>query len=461
MDIERGTVAGFLLTGESRTGEPGTWSSATAPGGRRAGALRLDPRFAADPAARERLVATVLAERGLIQAGLTGLVPVTDLVSAGREIWLLTTEPVSPTLTDLLTAPSGLPGSGPGAGEAAVVLLETARTLLALHASGLAHGALRPDTVVIAADGSALLTERGLADALHGRSADPGRDAVAWAALARGLAANWAAADPGAAALFERAAATAVAEGLGRARDVLLSGQDTLPSGSLTRNGLAQAVRRSPAVGLAFAGVPPVAVPDEGEVVTLLRADMPASGQEDVVMRFGPGVPPETTAAQIWRAGRDQQRTELPSDRPRTPGTIARRGRRRTALATVVLALMVVGALAVWLLRGSAAPLAISGVEVSAPKKQQTCDATVRITGVFATNGSGGELRYEWRRSDRKTPIQQTDTVSSGTTSHEVTLEWTIKGEGAFRGTATLRLLSPLPEGKKIQDKATFTYKCP
>ncbi|MFI7535000.1 hypothetical protein [Streptosporangium sp. NPDC049376] len=459
MDIERGNVAGFLLTGESRTGEPGTWSSATAPGGRQAGALRLDPRFTSDPAARERLVAAVLAERALIQAGLTGLVPVTDLVSAGREVWLLTGEAVSPTLADLLVVPAGAPG--PGAGEAAVVLLETARTLLALHAAGLAHGALRPDTVVISADGSALLAERGLADALHGRPAHPGRDAAAWAALARGLAANWGAADPGAAALFERAAAVADADGLGRARDVLLSGQDTLPAGSLTRNGLAQAVRLRPAPGLLPANVPPVPVPDEGEVVTLLRADVPTAAQENVVMRFGPGVPPETTAAQIWRAGRDRQRTEQPSDGLRALGTAARRRRRRTALATVVLALMVVGVLAVWLLRGSATPLAVTGVEVSAPKKQQACDATVRITGVFATNGSGGEIRYEWRRSDRKTPIEQTDTVPSGAASHEVSLEWTVKGEGRFRGTATLRLLSPLAGGQKVQDKASFTYKCP
>ena len=41
-----------------------------------------------------------------------------------------------------------------------------------------------------------------------------------------------------------------------------------------------------------------------------------------------------------------------------------------------------------------------------------------------------------------------------------MSLEWTVKGEGNFKGTATLTLLSPAPEGEKLQDRATFTYKC-
>ena len=79
---------------------------------------------------------------------------------------------------------------------------------------------------------------------------------------------------------------------------------------------------------------------------------------------------------------------------------------------------------------------------------------------MLSTNGAGGEVRYQWKRSDRKKPIAQTDQIPSGTTSHEVSLEWTVKGEGNFKGTATLMLLSPVPGGKKIQDKATFAYKC-
>ncbi|GAA3413022.1 hypothetical protein [Streptosporangium vulgare] len=178
-------------------------------------------------------------------------------------------------------------------------------------------------------------------------------------------------------------------------------------------------------------------------------------------MRFGPGVPSETTAAQLWRAGRDQQQTELPSGRlAAAAAPRARRRRGRTVLASAILALMVVGALAIWLFRGPATPLEVTKVDVSAPKKAQGCDTTVKITGVLSTNGAGGEVRYQWKRSDRKEPIAQTDQIASGDASHEVSLEWTVKGEGNFKGTATLMVLSPVPEGKKIQDRATFTYKC-
>ncbi|MEV7008051.1 hypothetical protein [Streptosporangium sp. NPDC051022] len=484
MNTERGNVAGFRLTGRSWTDELGTWSSALTPDGRQAGALRFDPRATTDPAARDRLVAAVLADRGLLRGGPAGLVPIADLVSARGEIWLLTAEPASPTLGDLLSAPAG--ASRPGAGGLATVLLETAQTLLTLHTAGLTHGAVRPGTVVIAADGSALLAGRGLADALYGRLTLPEHDVAAWAALARGLAANRATEHPGAAELFERAAATAREQGLARARDVLLAGRDLLPG--FTRDGLAEAVRRWSSPGAAYpAGqaAAPTPVPDEGEIVTLLRVPGAAgspggaggpgdlSGRKgaddagstadtgDVVMRFGPGVPTETTAAQIWRAGRDQQQTELPADRLQALRAPARRRRRRTAIASVILALMIVGVVAAWLLRGSAPPLAVTGVDVGAPKKTQGCDTTVRITGAFTTNGSAGEIHYQWKRSDRKTPIDQTDTVPAGKTSHEVSLEWTVKGEGGFRGTATLRVISPLPEGKKLQDKASFTYKCP
>ncbi|GAA2876292.1 hypothetical protein GCM10010517_37410 [Streptosporangium fragile] len=464
MSTGQGEVAGFRLTGHAWADDLGTWSSAVAADGRPGGVLAFDPRLVADAAARERLVAAVVADRRLAQGGLTGLLPIADLVTAEGRIWLITAEPACPTVTDLLP---GVPGSpGPGAGGAATVLVETAQTLLSVHAAGLAHGELHPGTVVIAADGSALLAKRGLADALSGRPPAPERDVTAWASLARGLAATWAAGDPQAADLFERAAATASLRGLAAARDTLLAGRDRLPSGFPGRASLTETAHRwSARVAPAQAG-PPVPAPparDEGEIVTMLR--VPATGErrtEDVVMRFGPGVPSETTAAQLWRAGREQQETELAGDRLRRAAgrPVRRRGRGRTVLAAVVLSLMVVAAVALWLFRGSATPLEVAKVDVRAPKKTQGCDTTVRITGVFSTNGSAGEIRYRWKRSDRKEPIEQSDQITSGTTSHEVSLEWTVKGEGSFRGTATLELVSPRPEGEKLQDRASFSYKC-
>ncbi|MER5623874.1 hypothetical protein ABT061_22840 [Streptosporangium sp. NPDC002544] len=471
MNTDQGGVAGFRLTGPTWAGDLGIWSSAVAADGRRGGALRFDPRLVADPSARERLIAAVVADRRLTQSGLAGLVPIADLITAQDEIWLITSEPAAPTVRDLLSIAAGSPG--PDAGSAATVLMETARALLAVHSSGLVHGELHPGTVVIAPDGSALLAERGLLDALLGRPPAPERDVAAWASLARGLAATWASADREAAGLLERVAATASIRGLAAARDALLAGRDVLPSGFTTRDRLAETLHRWPTYEAPGRGGPPPpvpAAPDEGEIVTLLH--VPGTGEqrtlgadehqpEDVVLRFGPGVPAETTAAQIWRAGRDQQQTEPPSDRLRAAAVPrARRRRGRTILSSAILALMVVGALALWLFRGSSTPLEVTKVDVSAPRKTQGCDTTVKITGVLHTNGAGGEVSYQWKRSDRKEPIVQTDQISSGATSHKVSLDWTVKGEGSFKGTITLSLLSPAPEGKKIQDRATFTYKC-
>ncbi|WP_433243054.1 hypothetical protein ACQPYK_39170 [Streptosporangium sp. CA-135522] len=460
MNTDGGSFAGFRLTHRTWTDELGTWSSAVAADGRAGGALSFDPRLVADPATRERLVAAVVADRRLAQSGVTGLVPIADLVAAQGEVWLLTAEPVSPTVTDLLAETPGVPR--PDAGSAATVLAEIAQTLLAVHAAGLAHGALHPGNVVIAADGSALLAERGLADAIHGRSPAPERDVAAWVSLARGLAASWAVSTPGAASLFERAATTASTHGLAAARDTLLAGRDLLPPGFTTRDRLLETLQRWSAHD-ARAGSErpaPAVPPDEGDIVALLH--VPRTGEsrtEDVVMRFGPGVPVETTAAQLWRAGRDQQ-TEPPSDKLRVLGAPARRRRRRAVLSSAVLALMVVGILVAWLLRSPTVPLAVTGLDVIAPKKTQGCGANVKIRGLLTTNGSAGEVRYQWKRSDRKDTIEQTDTVAAGKTSHEVILQWTVKGEGSFKGTATLRVLSPLPEGRKLQDKASFTFNC-
>nr|BFE82667.1 hypothetical protein GCM10020093_052680 [Planobispora longispora] len=222
----------------------------------------------------------------------------------------------------------------------------------------------------------------------------------------------------------------------------------------------------SPQAGHPVAAPAVTARADEGDIVTLLHVPGTSSAPErggdrteDVVMRFGPGVPTETPAERIWRTGREQQPTLLPGEQARVARPSAVR-RRRTVLSSVILALMVALGVIVWLLRGAATPLAVSEVEVVTPKKTQGCDTTVKIRGVLTTNGEAGEIHYQWRRSDKKAPIEQTDTVAAGETSHEVSLDWTVKGEGSFKGTATLRLLSPVPEGTKLEDKASFTYRC-
>ncbi|MEU7892728.1 hypothetical protein AB0B45_07670 [Nonomuraea sp. NPDC049152] len=446
-------IAGFSLTDRTRVSELGTWVEATGPDGRRGGALRFDSRIMAVPGASERLVQAVLADRRLAEGGMSGLVPIADLVTAGPEVWLLVGHSISPVLSDLLTAPAMDPAS------AAAVLVETAQTLAALHASGLAHGSLHPGTVLIAEDGAALLAERGLADAARGLPPAPDRDVTAWAALARGLAATWAATSPAAADLLERVATTATTHGLAPARDALLAGRDALPGGLISRDVLAETARRwaTPSTP----GTSPFR--DEGEIVTMLR--VPGPTHESA--RFGPGVATpgthgsygthgETTAEKIWREG---NKPAVPSSHGARAKKAARARRRRTVVSTAVFALIVAGAVLAWFSVRSSADLVVRAVTVSAPKTLG-CRKTATITGNLVTNGSGGSVTYQWLRSDKKEPIEQTETVPSGKTTHSVQLRWTVKGEATAKLTARLRVLSPVPEGQEVEDKATFTYKC-
>ncbi|MCG5212707.1 protein kinase family protein [Streptosporangium soli] len=477
MNAHRGRIAGFRLAGRGSLGEVGTWSDALAPDGSRAGALLFDEFLVAVPGATQRLAATVAADRRLTQGGQTGLLPIVDLVAASGEVWLLTGHPASPAVADLLT---GTGGPAPDAGSAATVLVESAQTLLAVHAAGLAHGSLQPGNVVIGDDGATLLAERGLNDALRGRTPAPEQDVAAWASLARALAPGWAGASPAAAELIERAATTSTTYGLAAARDLLVAGREHFPDGFAGRDRLVAATRWwRHDQGATDVGPTAYGDRDEGEIVTLLHvpspvvappvpaavpseasAPMPVSAWEtdEPEVRFGPGLPTESTAEQIWRAGR-QENTVHQQER-RSAERAASRKRRRTALSAAVFALVIAGAVLAWLLLGGSGPtLAVSGVDVKAPKKTQGCDSAIVITGVITTNGADGQVRYEWRRSDRKQAIQQTEAVRAGTTSYEVNLRWTVKGEGSFKGTATLRVLSP-PGEKRIQDKATFTYRC-
>ncbi|MEU0567498.1 hypothetical protein ABZ297_19225 [Nonomuraea sp. NPDC005983] len=178
-------------------------------------------------------------------------------------------------------------------------------------------------------------------------------------------------------------------------------------------------------------------------------------------MHFGPGVasePPRqqlgTTAERIWREGRDQARTLQRSDRV----TKAARARhRRTISAATVFAIIMAGAVVAWIKLGNAPELAITSIDVAAPKKTQGCDSAVVITGTIVTNGAAGEISYEWRKSLDKEVVKQTLRTTSGQTSYIVPLRWQLNGESTVRATATLRVLSP---GPLRTEKASFTYKC-
>ncbi|WP_182873874.1 hypothetical protein [Microbispora sp. H10670] len=459
------TVAGHRLTGRTRISEAGVWTDAVSPGGRPSGVLRFDPAAAAR--ARERLVATVADDLRLQRGGAAGLLPVVDLVAARDEVWLITGRAM-PSLDELL----GSAGGHLDAGSVAAVLLETAQTLASVHAAGLTHGAFGAGTVVVSEDGAALLAERGLVAALRGEHVPPEHDVAAWVTLARRLAAGQTAGPE--ADLLRRAIGAAIAHGLAAARDTLLSGREGLPPGFMTRDRLARAARDF--FGSVPGSVPgsgpgsgPGSVPAAGEAVTLL--DLPSalpsavssgasSGMDDdVLMRFGPGVPTETpaetTAAQIWRSGRTSAVA-----RARPAAAPPRRRRRTTAWAGTALLAILIAAVILWLRQTPAVEAAVSGVDVKVAKKTVRCDGTADFAGVVTTNGGAGTIRYLWIRSDDRKRQEQEQRVSSGDTSVHLPLHWKVTGPGSFKGSATLRVLSPTTTGKSIQDTASFTYKC-
>ncbi|MEU7692937.1 hypothetical protein OHB01_01575 [Microbispora hainanensis] len=448
---EGATVAGHRLTGRTRRSEVGTWADAVSPDGRPSGALLFDPPAVATAGARERLVATVGADLRLQSGGPIGLLPVIDLVAARDEVWLITTR-ATPSVAGLMAAGRLDPGG------AATVLLETAQALLAVHAAGAAHGALHAGTVVIGEDGSALLAERGLLRALRGEYASAEQDVAAWAALAGALAADC---RDGHAATALRRASAAAAHGLAAARDTLLAERGAFPG--MGREGLAHAAQGLSAP--AFSASPAFPEPSTvaaagssgGEAVTLLDLPDATEGSGNVMMRFGPGVPTETTAAQIWRAGQTSAAvTATHTGRPAP----RRRRRRSTAWAGTLLLAILIAAAILWLRQTPAAPLAVTDVDVKAPSKTVRCDGTADFVGIVTTNGEAGTIRYRWLRSDGRKPVEGEQQVSSGNTSVDLPLHWNVTGSGTFKGTATLRILSPTTSGKPIQDKASFAYKC-
>lgn len=446
-------IAGFRLTEHTWMTELGNWIDAISPDGRRAGALLFDPKIIGLPGVRDRVVNAVMTDQRLVMAGLSGLIPVADVVAAGDQVWLLTAQAVSPTLNDLLPA-----GIDPGG--AASVLVETAQTLLALHAAGVTHGSVHPGTVVITAEGVSLLSERGLSDAIRARVSPRERDAAGWASLARGLAASFSQRAPEVSRLLDRAANAATTLGLGSARDLLVNERGTLPGGRISRDGLGRAARgRSMfAQAPAYAQAPIVTPQDEGDIVTLLHVPGRSVGQ----VQFGPGVGSgsvgthpqvaETPAERIWRDGAST--AHRPSGRV---AKASRARRRRTILASAVFAVIMAGAIFAWFRLGSAPDLTVQSINVVAPKKTQGCNKAVLITGTVVTNGSPGEITYEWRKNLDKEVVRGTLRAKEDQTSYTVPLRWTLQGKSNVKATATLRIITP---GPVRTDKASFTYKC-
>jgi hypothetical protein len=169
-----------------------------------------------------------------------------------------------------------------------------------------------------------------------------------------------------------------------------------------------------------------------------------AGGEQDISLRFGPGVRPEDTNPLIekWRAGRQPRR----------------RRRWARSLISSLITTAVVGGVVVWLLlRGQDSGLEITAIKVQAPHATQRCDATVDVVGVLTTNGERGEISYRWRRSDGNESGVLSASADKGRREVTVPLHWTVTGQGRLHAVATLELLSP---GDARRASASFDYLC-
>jgi hypothetical protein len=166
--------------------------------------------------------------------------------------------------------------------------------------------------------------------------------------------------------------------------------------------------------------------------------------EQDISLRFGPGVRPEDTNPVIekWRAGRQPRR---------------RRGWTRNLISSLITIAVVAGVMGWLLLRGQGSGLEITAMKVQAPHATQRCDTTVDVVGVLTTNGERGEISYRWRRSDGNESGVLSAGADKGRREVTVPLHWTVTGQGRLHAVATLELLSP---GDIRRASASFEYLC-
>jgi tRNA A-37 threonylcarbamoyl transferase component Bud32 len=306
--------AGMWLDRSLRTGACGTWWSGTTGNGQPLALLQLDPGLIAQSAVQDRVAATVAAVRA---ANPRGVLRTTELVVEARRAWLVVAGRPMPTLDDLL---SDGPALAPGA--AAGIAVDVAEALRELHAVGISHSDLAPDTIVVTPAGAARLVEVGVLAAARGRPTDIGEDVRAWSGLAQSLAAATSSAAE--ADLLSQAAAVAGSGDLATAARRLAAGAAQLPD-FVERQSLSAALPSAKAASR----IPAQRSTVDDEVVSPVR------------IRFGPGVPDVAIAAAL------AERSTVRRGRPR-------RSRRTRQVAVAALALLVL------LLAGGATLLALT-----------------------------------------------------------------------------------------------------
>ncbi|WP_037890984.1 hypothetical protein [Streptomyces sp. NRRL S-87] len=206
-------------------------------------------------------------------------------------------------------------------------------------------------------------------------------------------------------------------------------------------------------------GAPVPTVRDAGPEVSgaghadTVRAAAVPDRVEGSVLRFGPGVtagavhPAGITTTMVWHGG---------TPGGRGPGVPARPSRwaglRRYTLAAVVL-LAVLGCLA-WQRFGPA--VEVRSLTVAAPARAPGCDSAADVVAVVRTNGRPGTLSYRWVRNDGTRSEPLSERVARGQREARLHLLWSFRGQGVYRATAELELLSP----QRRTAVAAFTYRC-
>ncbi|SCL22578.1 hypothetical protein GA0074692_1418 [Micromonospora pallida] len=473
---------GARVVGPAHAGVCGTWWRALAPDGTAQLVLRI---AAPDPALADRVTTATRAVAALRHVGL----PATgDPIRHNGALWLVAAGVSGSTLSEL--ADSG--GALLDLPAVATIAAETARLLTALHAAGLAHGAVHGRTVLVTAHGAVTLAEAALLPALRGEPADPATDRRAWAELVRWLVARWCDGQPRVDLLLRCVARGEqdLAQAVRELRDI--------PAGDLPTEALTLS---APTEALTL-GVPTMALPDDAPTTALsmsppvdpfvstrvptLLPDQPASpgrtyrsagpaptipqpatvdavfpgsttteGYEatgappspDPVaeVRFGPGVPAGPPAAPAW---------------PQPPAPPARPRRSRWRLvgsvlsALLTLALLVAVGLHLW---QRMSPLEVRSVQVAvAEPPGERCDVTVDVVATVQTNGRAGTIRYQWLRGGAEPGGLLTQRVARGQRTVTLRLKWAFNGTGSATETAVVNIVEPTP----IQGRTIFRYQC-
>lgn len=202
---------------------------------------------------------------------------------------------------------------------------------------------------------------------------------------------------------------------------------------------------------------------ERGEAAPELRSPAPSRPAAAVapdrvegdVLRFGPGV----TAAIARRHGSDGGTATrvwhgtLPGQDVTPPPPRWRKAVRRYAPAALVLLGVLV--FLAWQRHGDA--LTVRGATVTAGVTDIGCDGRAEVVGEVTTNGRPGTVTYRWERSDGTRTELLREQVRQGQERARLRLLWTFHGQGEFRGTATLIVVSPTGH---TAVSPPLTYRC-